>query len=48
MGVYIKGMKIPKECGECRWFHFRGEPRTCRKKNIPKVCPICKEKMEEE
>ena len=25
-------------CSNC------GEPKTCRKKNIPKVCPGCKEK----
>ena len=22
MGVYIKGMKMPESCGECRWFSF--------------------------
>ena len=26
-------------CSNC------GEPKTCRKKNIPKVCPGCKKKM---
>ena len=29
-------------CSNC------GEPKTCREKNIPKVCPGCKEKMEDE
>lgn len=31
MSVLIKGMKMPKECHECRWFFFQGvsctEPR---------------------
>lgn len=24
MGVYVKGMKMPKCCHDCRWFNFEG------------------------
>ena len=24
MGVYIKGMQMPKSCEECRWFYHQG------------------------
>ena len=31
MSVIVKGMKMPKECRECKWFYFQGmsctEPR---------------------
>ena len=42
MGVYIKGMKMPKECGECRWFHFLGETCTTPKYYLDARCELVK------
>lgn len=42
MGVYIKGMKMPKECGECRWFHFHGETCTSPKYYLDARCELVK------
>ena len=42
MGVYIKGMKMPKECGECRWFHFHGETCTTPKYYLDARCELVK------
>lgn len=42
MGVYIKGMKMPKECGECRWFHFHGETCTAPKYYLDARCELVK------
>ena len=42
MGVYIKGVKMPKECGECRWFHFHGETCTTPKYYLDARCELVK------
>ena len=42
MGVYINGMKMPKECGECRWFHFHGETCTTPKYYLDARCELVK------
>ena len=40
MGVYIKGLKMPKECGECRWFYFNGETCTTPKYYLDARCKL--------
>ena len=42
MGVYIKSMEMPKECGECRWFHFHGETCTTPKYYLDARCELVK------
>lgn len=42
MSVLIKDMKMPKECGECRWFHFHGETCTTPKYYLDARCELVK------
>jgi len=40
MGVYIKGMKMPKGCGECRWFYFNGMTCTTPRYYLDSRCEL--------
>ena len=42
MSVLIRGIKMPKECGECRWFYFNGETCTTPKYYLDARCELVK------
>ena len=42
MSVLIRGIKMPKECGECRWFYFYGETCTTPKYYLDARCELVK------
>ena len=40
MSVLIKGLKMPKECGECRWFYFNGMTCTTPRYYLDSRCKL--------
>lgn len=53
MGVYIKGMSVPKSCSECKFFHIENFQKWCCITDredifldaIPDWCPLIEVKV---